>query len=148
MAKLIKNNLSFKSDRLNYIIDNIKSGILILDGDSGIGKTRYFDIKRSEQLVNHKNDIIFIDYHTNQDMIKELLKEQNKIIFIDNADIILFKIKDLKKLIKESNSQFIIFGRKVNNYDYDLKNWATIDEIKHNTFKLDYYIDEQKGIFV
>ena len=67
---------------------------------------------------------------------------QNKIVFIDNADIIIPRDVRIKDMIADSNNQYIIFGRDVGRYTYSLDDLAELIQVNSKLVELSYVIKE------
>ncbi|MEE3432633.1 MAG: AAA family ATPase [Lachnospiraceae bacterium] len=107
----------------DYSVDFLmKSNLLLLSGDSGIGKTvlyRYF-----YNISNSTDAIICIDTNVinifakkekkeKSDVVFDLLKNnENKFIVIDNADSIL-DMKSRGFIGMDEHNEYLIFGRNV-----------------------------------
>lgn len=150
MAKVIKNDLSFNSNTINYDFSNINNPITVITGDSGIGKSRYFDLMDSEQRVNKKDAYVFINHRTPKIVLEQLKKRQihNKVVFIDNADILMKNNTETKNMLKDSDNQFIIFGRNIAAYDQSRKGWAILRKLNNKNYKMQYVIDKSRGILI
>ena len=140
--KLLRNDLSFIKDKLKFNIKGLRSGLLVLAGESAKGKTFYFKKMQEKAILDKNNQFVFINSLNANDYVPKIINNEfhNKVIFIDNADII-FKNYKLRKIIRESDNQYIITGRILKKYAYDLKDLATLRENKLNEFDLFYVSD-------
>lgn len=64
----------------------------------------------------------------------------NKIIFVDNADIIVPDDIDIYRKISNSPNQFVFFGRDITRYDKNYDNWAELQEISKGKYRLTYVL--------
>lgn len=109
---LVESHISFNSFDINFELE-IRNNLLLINSVSGEGKTYLFS-KLSKWSAD-KEHIICINYQTNKGYIKELLgKVKKKLIIIDNADILLDEY-DRKQIALDTNNQYIIIGRLVEN---------------------------------
>lgn len=121
----------FSTVHTSYILDfNFTNNITILTGLSATGKTASFSFIRECMAVNP--NIVCINYQDYQKDIKKLIvNEKNKLIVIDNADILLND--DTRKYISlDDKNQYLIIGRNPKNL------FTTSD----NLFEL---VSEKKG---
>lgn len=117
---------------------NTKLSLII--GNSGVGKSLIYNYFRRQSRAN-SSDVFCInvdDIDRYRDgVLDELKHHSNKLIVIDNADIILSK--DMHKyIVREQSNAYLLFGRSVNGL------WATDDNIamlvRNNEQKL-FYLD-------
>ena len=108
MSRIILEDLSFKSDVFSVKVI-VRSGITVIGGDSSTFKTYYYDLMRRETAISNDTRFHFMNYYYND--ADRLIKGdiQNKIVFIDNADIIIPRDVRIKDMIADSNNQYIIF---------------------------------------
>ena len=121
----------FSTVHTSYVLDfNFTNNITILTGLSATGKTASFSFIRECMAVN--SNIVCINYQDYQKDIKKLIvNEKNKLIVIDNADILLND--DTRKYISlDDKNQYLIIGRNPKNL------FTTSD----NLFEL---VSEKKG---
>lgn len=121
----------FSTVHTSYVLDfNFTNNITILTGLSATGKTASFSFIRECMAVNP--NIVCINYQDYQKDIKKLIvNEKNKLIVIDNADILLND--DTRKYISlDDKNQYLIIGRNPKNL------FTTSD----NLFEL---VSEKKG---
>ncbi len=104
----------FSTVHTSYVLDfNFTNNITILTGLSATGKTASFSFIRECMAVNP--NIVCINYQDYQKDIKKLIvNEKNKLIVIDNADILLND--DTRKYISlDDKNQYLIIGRNPKN---------------------------------
>ena len=121
----------FSTVHTSYVLDfNFTNNITILTGLSATGKTASFSFIRECMAVNP--NIVCINYQDYQKDIKKLIvNEKNKLIVIDDADILLND--DTRKYISlDDKNQYLIIGRNPKNL------FTTSD----NLFEL---VSEKKG---
>lgn len=145
MAKKIVDSLNVNVTPFNFNIE-LRSGLVGISGDSGVGKSLYFDLVKKlsstgrlkgVQCIGLKNGL---DLKTNLSLLNELLRNSNNIILIDNADCLITDDKLRQKFISSDN-QFIVFTRKPNNFGIEFKDRAVleVDEGANTSFHLNYY---------
>lgn len=104
----------FSTIHTSFVVDfTFHNNITILMGDSGTGKTASFSFIRECMAVNPK--ILCLNYLDYQKDIKALIsREKDKLIVIDNADILLND--DTRKYISlDDKNQYLIIGRNPKN---------------------------------
>ena len=140
--KLLRNDLSFIKDKLKFNIHGLRSGLLVLGGESAKGKTFYFKKMQEKAALDKNTQFVFVNSLNANDYTSKILNNElhNKVIFIDDADVI-FKKHKLRKIIRESDNQYVIAGRVLKKYAYDLKDLAVFREDKNNEFNLSYVSD-------
>ena len=125
MARIIAKDLSFNSDKFSVKVE-VRSGITVIGGDSSTFRTYYYSLMLNEAAISNDERFVFMNYLYNDiDRIKNG-EIQNKIVFIDNADLIIPKDVRIKDMLAESNNQYIILGRDVGRYSYSLDDWAKL----------------------
>ncbi len=138
MARLINSDLGITNKIADFDV-KVRDGITVIGGNSATGKTLFF---KEKQLYSqrHKDDsYIFINYGNKQDFDRIIAENpENKIIFIDNADIVVPSDINVYRAIRNSSCQFIFFGRDITRYDKNYDNWAELKESKNGRFKLSY----------
>ncbi len=121
----------FTTVHTSYIINfTFTNNITILTGSSATGKTVSFSFIRECMAINSK--ILCLNYLDYQKNIKDILtKTEEKLIVIDNADILLDD-ETRKYISLDGNNQYLIIGRNPKNL------FAT----KENLFEL---VSKKKG---
>ena len=126
----------FKSTKYKFEFDlQFLHRILMIDGDSGVGKSLFYKMMYSKALNN--KDIICINRGSSWiDLSKELRKHSNKLIIVDNAEVIL---GDRERFIISTDitNQYIIFGRNPEGLVRCPIQYARM-KIKDNRVVLDY----------
>ena len=141
MARIIAKDLSFNSDEFSVKVE-VRSGITVIGGDSSTFRTYYYSLMLNEAAISNDERFVFMNYLYNDiDRIKNG-EIQNKIVFIDNADLIIPKDVRIKDMLAESNNQYIILGRDVGRYSYTLDDWAKLVQKSPNLVELSYIIKE------
>ena len=136
MAKMIRNKIEFNTGRYYFNL-NLKSSIVVITGDSSIGKTLFFDKYAVECAALNDDKVVFINFLTQKSMIDAVMKLNDKIFVIDNADIIPgYDITFFNN--KVNNNQYIIIGRSIFKYTRDTKSIATLQEYDKSKFRLFY----------
>ncbi len=104
----------FRTVHTSYIINfTFTNNITILTGASATGKTVSFSFIRECMAINPK--ILCLNYLDYQKNIKDILtKTEEKLIVIDNADILLDD-ETRKYISLDDNNQYLIIGRNPKN---------------------------------
>jgi len=104
----------FSTVHTSFIVDfTFKNNITILMGDSGTGKTASFSFIRECMAINP--NILCMNYLDYQKNIVDVLRTtKNKLIVIDNADILL-NDEARKYISLDDNNQYLIIGRNPKN---------------------------------
>lgn len=141
MARIIAKDLSFNSDEFSVKVE-VRSGITVIGGDSSTFRTYYYSLMLNEAAISNDERFVFMNYLYNDiDRIKNG-EIQKKIVFIDNADLIIPRDVRIKDMLAESNNQYIIFGRDVGRYTYSLDDWAKFVSRGNNLVEMSYVIKE------
>lgn len=137
MPKLIKDRITISDGRISFDF-KLREPITLVQGDSATGKTLFY--KLMQMISINDNNIIFI----NIDKIKEadmiLKSAKNKLIIIDNADIVLTD-KQAKSIREDKYNQYILFGRDTERYYLGNRNLASLYESKPGHINLEYDIE-------
>ncbi len=111
------------------------SKLTIIGGDSGTGKTLFFKLMQAR--AQNSNDIVCININTPLFNLPEFIENNsNKLIVIDNADIILSN-RDKFAVATDDKNQYIILGRNVSGF-HIMNEQYTEFKIVDNTVKLIY----------
>ena len=138
MARLIKSDLSISNKIADFDV-KVRDGVTIVGGNSATGKTLFFKEKQLHSQRHNDDSYIFINYGNKQEFNRIIAENPaNKIIFVDNADIIVPHDISVYRAIRNSSCQFIFFGRDITRYDKNYDNWAELKEGKAGKFKLSY----------
>ncbi len=137
MAKLLKSDLSIKTDFYTFNI-RVRSGITIINGDSATGKSLFFEAFNKMEQDLRTRQYAFISSGTTEAFCDIVRRLHLKIVFVDNADVVVPATPETLRLIHKSDCQFIFLGRDVQRYDVDYDNVAHIVELNRNIFTLDY----------
>lgn len=141
MAKLVTDVL--KIDYAGIYFDlNLRAPIVAVTGDSGTGKSLLSSVIQQNAVMNPESKFVCINYLTRPDMIKLLISQyHDKVIVIDNADVLLPKAGiDAKYIQEDSSNQYLIFTRVWKQYGVELK--YTGEFISDgNTVRLEYTLD-------
>lgn len=136
MAKLMVSNIKL-SGNITFSL-NLKSGLTLIAGDSSTGKTMFYQkYMKKCRLENNKN-VVFInnDILSSGISLKALLNVSNKLIIIDNADL-LIDIDMARQIYNDGSNQYIIFGRDIGRYIVGKENIAEFKQVG-NTIELKY----------
>lgn len=104
----------FSYDTRSYDIWFNKFNILFLIGDSGTGKTLFFNDLNAWRIANQKTNILTITYDTmyeNLRLMREHIDDYDLIV-IDRADLIIDNNIDFF-ICNHLNKNWIIIGRKI-----------------------------------
>jgi len=109
----------------------------MIGGDSGTGKTLFFKIMQSQARNNR--DIICINADSMWADINSVIStSKNKLIIMDNADIIL-NAESKYRILTNKQNQYIILGRNTQGYHLGAKQYAEM-QISDNIASLNYIL--------
>lgn len=138
MDKLIMNRYYRKLKYINLEIDlEFKSEITIICGDNTTEKTLIYKLLGDEPS---KYKIIFINYLTTSDALEYIIlngKIRNRLIVIDNADILLSEKRVIEGIRNDESNQYIVMMRKYDSLTKSQKNIARL--IKRENKLMLYY---------
>lgn len=138
MDKLIMNRYYRKLKYANLEIDlEFKSELTIICGDSAVGRTFIYNLLSEEPS---KDKIIFINYLTPSDILEYIVlsgKIKNRLIVIDNADILLSEERVVNDIRNDNSNQYIVMMRKYDSLTKSQKNIARL--IKRENKLMLYY---------
>lgn len=127
MDKLIMNRYYRKLKYANLEIDlEFKSELTIICGDSAVGRTFIYNLLSEEPS---KDKIIFINYLTPSDILEYIVlsgKIKNRLIVIDNADILLSEERVVNGIRNDNSNQYIVMMRKYDSLAKSQKNIARL----------------------
>lgn len=96
---------------------NLHGNTTIIDGDSGTGKTLMCQVAK-QMIANNADYLVTYDTDNKSSLNVNILKQyKNKLIIIDNADLIVYG-DILEYILNDRNNHYILFRR--NNYDVRL----------------------------
>ena len=143
MAKMIQKDLGLSIKDFVYEIKP-RSGIAVIGGDSSSGKTLYYKIKHEICKLKGEDKYLFINHDTEDRLEKVFNGEiKDKIVIIDNADAIIPNDDHIRALLEESENQYLIFGRDVGRYCYNLDDYANMVEREKGHFTMKYLLKEK-----
>ena len=136
---MVINKINVSIASVNFNID-FKNDLVFVEGDSGTGKTLLF-----KALLRHagvyKLPIVFLNYERtfgDVDIIRNnLIKAKNKLIVIDNADIILDLELRGRIAMDHNHNQYLILGRNIHGLGVTKRSLSCL-EIVNNKGKLKY----------
>jgi uridine kinase len=102
--------------------------IIVIGGNSSSGKTFIKDTA-TEFYNDEKTALIQVfDYKRTVDLsVMKALR--NRLIIIDNADILLSENEDVSNFINtDTNNQYLLFMRDDNDVDFSVDNYAELQE--------------------
>ena len=112
MPKLIKDRITISDGRISFDF-KLREPITLVQGDSSIEKTWFYNLY--QKCAFEDNTVIFINWK-DKDTVETLLKNvKDKIIVIDNADIVLPDSLALS-FRKNKYNQYILFGIDTEKY--------------------------------
>lgn len=127
MDKLIMNRYYRKLKYANLEIDlEFKSELTIICGDSAVGRTFIYNLLSEEPS---KDKIIFINYLTPSDILEYIVlsgKIKNRLIVIDNVDILLSEERVVNGIRNDNSNQYIVMMRKYDSLAKSQKNIARL----------------------
>lgn len=103
----------------------LNTRISFVGGDSGIGKTYLFSILDTLSMYDEYQNIALVNYKC-KDVLGTLKSYHNKLVVIDNADVILGA--EARNLINLStDNQYLIFGRNYDGFNVNLRSHLLLD---------------------
>ena len=137
MAKLLHKRIKV-TDGVYSFDFSFHSPVTVIFGNSGIGKSLFYDIFSAYCSNINAKGVVFINSLTSADMVESALKTvKDSLFIIDNADIVMAnKTSDFYDMDK--SNQYIVFGRVTDRYTLDDKSEATIVEPQLGKFNLVY----------
>lgn len=104
----------FYTEHTSFVLDfEFTNNITILMGDSGTGKTASFSFIKECMALN--SDIVCLNYLDYQKNIGDIISNtENKLIVIDNADVLLDD-ETRKYIALDDKNQYLIIGRNPKN---------------------------------
>ena len=141
MAKIILKDISYRSDEFS-VQAIVRRGITVIGGDSSTFKSYYYALMQNEALISNDDRFVFMNYAYKD--IKKLTSGEihDKVVFIDNADIIIPEDKRIRDFFANSDNQYVILGRDVGRYSYSLDDWAVLIQRGSSVVELSYVIKE------
>ena len=99
----------YQSKYLNMGLDlDLDANLILISGDSGVGKSFVWQIFENDKAFDDRVETI--NYKDQKDVSQKIKALKNKLIIIDNADVLLDD--ELRKHIAfDADNQYIIFGR-------------------------------------
>ena len=136
MALLLERRIKLEG-KIKFDLEFL-SGLTLILGDSSTGKTMFFKKYRSICRLENKSNTIFVNKDTMSAgvQIDSILNTKNKVIIIDNADVILPENFGMH-IFMDLYNQYIIFGRDTGRYSADGNNIAVLKE-ENNVISLEY----------
>lgn len=136
MAKLINNHIYLDTGKFVFDFKFSEAVTLIL-GDAASGKTLFYNKLQARAIARGIDTFKFFNYKSDADGLKLLLDlYEDKIIIIDNADVLLddsFR----EKIYYDKRNQYIILGREIGRYPVRKLGIASIIE-DNMKFSLQY----------
>lgn len=139
MARLLKSDLSIKTDVFSFNV-KVNSPVTVISGDSSTGKTLWFSLQKLRD-VSSKTPFVFINaaiLQSGMSFLDLLSKWHNRVVIVDNADIVVPRDIDVLQGIYNSDCQFVFLGRDIGRYVTDYNSVASLEEKRKGTFKLRY----------
>ena len=140
MSKMVRDNLSIHTDDYNF--DILLNGPIVgVFGNSGVGKSLYFDLVRSLsdiEVGQIKNVECFNYENSNQNNILDKLREiHDTLVLIDNADILLTQM-EAPRFLYESDNQYLIMTRCSSFLGIPITSRAELVNYDGTKFRLEY----------
>lgn len=132
---VVMNN--FRTVHTSFVVNfKFENNITILMGDSGTGKTASFSFLLESKSEDER--MICLNYtDIKSDIMNTIRSCENKLIVVDNADILLDQ--DMRRYIAfDQKNQYLIIGR-------DVRDFLATEE---NLFELDAITKDERTEFV
>lgn len=126
--------------KLHNTIDvnlEIYDRVTVITGDSGSGRTFLFNKLQTMEAIKEQSKLFFINYKNRKD-IEKLKSLHDKIIFIDNADIVLSD-DDRRRIRQDTKNIYILFGRNFDGLSTGVWNIAELIS-KNNKMYLNFFM--------
>lgn len=130
---MIYKNLTFKVEPFSYDL-LFDDRITLVGGDSGTGKTVIYEMLEDLRLTEQYKKIKLFNYRS--DNLLETLKQcRNKLIVIDNADILVDD--DIRRFINfECSNQYMLFSRNCDGLNVSDKSFKVL-KLENNRITLE-----------
>lgn len=133
---MLLNSYRFKASGIQFDLV-FENRLLLIGGNSGVGKTMVFKRIRSDALLNNKNIRCINIYDKDLVNISELIRKKSGFIFvIDNADLVLSD-SDKYFISLDKRNQYIIFTHNISGFKPGHKSNASLI-YKDGVITLDY----------
>lgn len=134
MPKLIKDRITILDGRISFDF-KLREPITLVQGDSATGKTWFYNLY--QKCAFDDNTVLFINWK-DKNTVETLLKNaKDKLIVIDNADIVLPDSLALS-FRKNKYNQYILFGMDTEKYGLGNRNIASLYEVSPGKIELEY----------
>ena len=142
MAKLIDNRIYFDTGK--FVFDfKFNEAVTLILGDAASGKILFYNKLQARAIVRGIDTFKFFNYKSDADGLKLLLDlYENKIIIVDNADVLLddsFR----ERIYYDKSNQYIILGREIGRYPVRKFGIASIIE-DNMKFSLQYVFEPKE----
>lgn len=132
-------HITFTNGNIKFDI-KLASNLTLVLGESGVGKTFFYHSFKDKVLTEGKEeDVLFFnyDYVPQIKVLYEIIrKSNNKLIIIDNSELLLNK--EMKQYIsRDKNNYYVIFTHTLKGYILRRDSAANM-VLKDNTLCLDY----------
>lgn len=114
MAKKLIDAIQFNTGKYNFNFE-LNGAITVICGDSATGKTLFYNKLMYEALSKNNEQYKFINFKDKANIDLFLNNFKNKVIIIDNADILIDGVLS-SKIRKDKSNQYILMGRRVSRY--------------------------------
>ena len=115
MAKKLIDLIQFDTGKYNFNF-KLNGAITVICGASATGKTLFYNKLMYEALSKNNEQYKFINFKDKANIDLFLNNFKNKVIIIDNADI-LIDISLSNKIYRDRSNQYILMGRRVGRYN-------------------------------
>lgn len=156
MAIMVLKELMLNSLKRASIHIHFNGPITVIGGDSSTGKTYLIERLLGERgicnsPVKYLDRIVIIterevDYSSENgiilsrvEILRKLQENTNKLIIIDNADMILPSLNITAQDLQDSQNQFLLFSRRGRDYGATVNTIGMFD-IKDNTIRTAYAV--------
>lgn len=156
MAIMVLKELTLNSLKRASIHIHFNGPITVIGGDSSTGKTYLIERLLGERgicnsPVKYLDKIVIIterevDYSSENgiilsrvEILRKLQENTNKLIIIDNADMILPSLNITAQDLQDSQNQFLLFSRRGRDYGATVNTIGMFD-IKDNTIRTAYAV--------
>ena len=121
----------------------LRSHLVLVMGQSGVGKTFFFNSYKDYILANGKENKVyfynFADVGNKDYMYERIRNSKGKLFVIDNADLLISE--KMKQIIsKDCNNQYLIITKNIEGYTYCRDNIVSM-KVVDDVIYLDYILN-------
>lgn len=144
MSNLIMSRYNIVNRDGHKINLEFKHNCTLIDGDSSVGKSYIYDCINTESKLGLNNIVCCNEDSkvTGTGLLSLFKSLNNKVILVDNADIVL--THDEKEFVtKDGSNQYILIARWSSSFNVSLKNIANLKyDSGKDLFYLEYEFEE------